>query len=137
MTEPTQAPTPQYKSRTFERIRAMIGEAADRLAGACANCPCAYWRVVGGRESQLRPDGQIAKPNGLQPWTLAAFCRPLHRQTVELVPDFAAATGSAGSAQPKLKWHATGEIVTLCDAKELELIQLAQELQQNEDEEEF
>lgn len=103
----------RYRSGVVTAALAHIGAGDNPLPCICAGCPAAIWTLGDARGQAVTAEGGITKTTDQDPWTLAVFCRAMHRDMAAFRPDYKeAAYVPRKGAQI---------VVGLCDAYETEL----------------
>ena len=101
----------EYRSAVARAAIAHLGGNDDALPCICARCPAAIWTIGDSRAAPVTETGKIARAADQAPWTIAVFCRAMHKDMTAFAPDYR-----------KLVYVARGgAVVGFCDAYAEEL----------------
>ena len=102
----------EYRSAVAQAAIAHLGGNESALPCICARCPAAIWTIGDSRAAPVTETGEIARASDQAPWTIAVFCRAMHKDMTAFAPDYKKAVYVARG----------GAVVGFCDAYADELM---------------
>lgn len=107
----TPGETVEYRSAVAQAAIAHLGGNESALPCICARCPAAIWTIGDSRAAPITETGGIARAADQAPWTIAVFCRAMHKDMTAFAPDYKKAVYVVRG----------GAVIAFCDAYEDEL----------------
>ncbi|ABQ29154.1 hypothetical protein Acry_3556 (plasmid) [Acidiphilium cryptum JF-5] len=78
----------EYRSAVAQAAIAHLGGNENALPCICARCPAAIWTIGDARTAPITESGEIARASDQAPWTIAVFCRAMHKDMTAFAPDY-------------------------------------------------